>query len=70
MITNMHFIDKKAHLNVRNIHFVEDFTIHRKENNNNLGEFVNADLVSNLKCELSSIKINDFNLNMNSIYWK
>lgn len=40
MNTNLHFIDKKVHLNVKNIHFVEDFTVHRKENNKNLGKFV------------------------------
>ena len=40
MITNMHFIDKKALLNVKNIGFVENFAVHRKGNNKNLGEFV------------------------------
>lgn len=47
MNTNLHFIDKKAHLNVKNIRFVGDFTVHRKGNNKNMGEFVCGDLISN-----------------------
>ena len=49
MNTNLHFIGKKVLFNVKNLHFVEDFTVHRKGNNKNLGEFVSGDLVSNLK---------------------
>ena len=49
MITNLHFIDKKVHLNVKNAHFIEDFTVPRKENNKNKGEFVCDDLISNFK---------------------
>ena len=49
MITNLHFIDKKVHLNAKNTHFIEDFTVPRIGNNKNLGEFVSDDLVSNLK---------------------
>lgn len=49
MNTNLHFVDKKAHLNEKSIRFVEDLTVYRKGNNKNLGEFVIGDLVSNLK---------------------
>ena len=40
MNTKLYFIDKNALLNVKNDHFVEEFTVHRKENNKNKGEFV------------------------------
>ena len=52
MNTNLHFIDKKVHLNVKNIHFVEDFTVHRKGNNKNSGEFVIGDLISDFKTKV------------------
>ena len=53
MNTNLYFIDKKALFNVKNDHFVEDFTVHRKENNKNLGEFVGGDLISDFKTRVS-----------------
>jgi len=54
MNTNLHFIGKKALLNVKNLHFVEDFTIHRKGSNKNLSEFVRRNRISDFKTKAFS----------------